>query len=584
METLWRIVRQADVNRNLYIIYILSTLLLVVFSIINFSALIPILELLFDDVKTLPVSNKGGSTIDDIKFEFYAFLLDTIQVSGKKIALFYICSAVMVSVFLANTFRYIADLCLVEFRLSIIYHIRKQLFEKVISQPLSAFSDHKKGDLISRMMNDIQEIENSVVYTIRVYLKEPFLIIGYLLILFSMSPELATYTLILFPISGMVISGIAKRLKQKARETQNVLGELTFMIDQMLSGIREVTSYGAQNFLNARFDDRNLKYATFNRSMGKRFQLAGPLSEVLGVASMMLILIVGGNMVLGSDNQLTASQFIAFLIIFSQILSPAKALSQAHSLAQRGIASANRINEIIDSEPELDLSSSTKPKPTFEKSIEFNKVSFSYDDKPVLNEIDFKIEKGNTYAIIGPSGSGKSTLADLICRFHDPTKGTILLDGENLKSFCLADIRELVAMVSQDVVLFNDTILNNITFGRNDVTKDAVIEAASISNAHHFIDVLPDGYDTIVGERGSKLSGGERQRIAIARAVLKNAPILILDEATSALDPNSEKLVKEALMRLMKGRTTVVITHKQGLIDISDQILKLEMSGRLTSG
>ncbi len=568
-------------ERRYFGFYLLLTLLFVFFNIINFAALVPILEVLFNEVEIPTVGTETSSFgLSYWKNSFYSCLYGVISTNGKKTALVYVCLIVLGSVFLANLFRYLADLCLVELRLSIVYNLRKNIFDILLNMPLAYLSRQKKGDLIARAMNDVQEVETSVIYTLKVYLKEPILILGFLAILFSMSASLALYSLILIPVSGLIISEISRKLKSKAVETQNVVGEIGFILDQMLSGIREIKSYGAQTFISNQFDRKNKDYANFNRSMGNKFQLAGPVSEVLGVATMVIILIIGGSIVLGNSGELNASQFIAFLIIFSQVLAPVKALSQAHSLMQRGMGSAKRIFEIIDVADTVIQKPSDQRLHYFDNRIEFKDVSFSYDKTVVLNKIDLIFEKGKTYALAGPSGAGKSTLVDLLCRFHDPTVGSVLLDEVDLRLYDLSDLRHLIAAVSQDTVLFNDTVRNNIVLGLPDISEERVVEVAKMANAYGFIKSLPQGYDTIIGERGSKLSGGERQRIAIARAVLKNAPILILDEATSALDQDSEDLVREALARLMKGKTTIIITHRLNSIENSDQIIRME-NGRI---
>lgn len=576
MNTFVRIIKQANLKRRFFGFYVLLTLLFVFFNIINFSALVPILEVLFNEVEIPQNTDSSSSFLGHWKTLFYSYLYDVISEDGKKTALVYVCLIVLGSVFLANLFRYLADLCLVELRLSIIYNLRKNIFNNLLHLPLAFLSRQKKGDLIARVMNDVQEVETSVIYTLKVYLKEPILIVGFLAILFSMSASLALYSLILIPISGFIISAISKKLKSKAVETQNVVGEIGFILDQMLSGIREIKSYGAQSFISNQFDQKNKDYANFNRSMGNRFQLAGPVSEVLGVSTMVVILIIGGSMVLGNSEELSASQFIAFLIIFSQVLAPAKALSQAHSLMQRGIASAKRIFEIFDADDGITKKSSSQQLENFENSIEFRDVSFSYENTVVINKVNLTFEKGKTYALIGPSGAGKSTLADLLSRFHDPTEGSIFLDDVDLRSYDLNDLRNLIAVVSQDTVLFNDTVRNNIVLGLPHVTDERVVEVVKSANAHGFVKNLPQGYDTIIGERGSRLSGGERQRIAIARAMLKNAPILILDEATSALDQVSEDLVRDAIKKLMEKRTTIIITHRLNSIIESDQIVQMD--------
>ena len=588
MKTFFRVIGYAHFGPKLFVPYAFATLLYVTFSIINFTALIPILEVLFDQVNTTTVSNSSAdpdSILSNLKQDFYHFLTGLISEKGKKYALFVICMIILSSVFLSNLFRYFSDLILVQVRAKIIYNLRKHLYDRMVSAPMSFFGENRKAETLSRMTTDIQEIETSVVYTLKVFLKEPVLVLGYLVILFSLSIELTIYTLALIPVSGIIISTIARNLKKKAFRSQGLLGEIAFILDETLSSMRIIKAFNAESFMTAQFSKVNRLYQGFNISMGRRFQLAGPLSEFLGVSTMIILLLFGGNMVIGQTESLSASQFIGFLIIFSQILAPAKAMSQAHSLMQRGIASANRVFEIVDQHKPRDVQGEFISIKVFNNNIQFKDVSFGYThERLVLKDVNLTIEKGKSYALVGSSGAGKSTLTDLILHYYRPKKGGIYLDGKNIDSLDQTDLRNLISVVTQETLLFNDTVFSNIKFNMEDKSKSDIIKAAKMANAHEFILRMSEGYETIIGDKGTKLSGGERQRIAIARAILKDAPILILDEATSALDSDTEKSIRATLDKLMHERTSIVITHRLNTIMSIDEIIILEQGQVIECG
>jgi subfamily B ATP-binding cassette protein MsbA len=409
-----------------------------------------------------------------------------------------------------------------------------------------------------------------------VVFREPATILLYFGVLFFMSFKLTLFTMLIIPISGAIIGGITKRLKKSAVQSQESLGRIVNILDETLGGMRVIKAFNAERFVRGKFDQETDHYSDVNVSMARKNELAAPISQFLGVSVVAGILVYGGSLVLSGESDLSASDFITYIIIFTQVLNPAKEISRAVSSIQRGIASAERIFEVIDTPSLIKSPDHPKPLTEFNQRIEFKQVGFAYGDTPVLREINFVLEKGKTIALVGPSGGGKSTLADLVPRFYDPTSGQILLDGVDLKLFATTDLRSLMGIVTQESILFNDTVFNNIAFGLEGITEAQVIDAAKIANAHQFISQLEEGYQTNIGERGSKLSGGQRQRLSIARAVLKNPPILILDEATSALDSESELLVQEALTKLMSHRTTLVIAHRLSTIQHADEILVIE--------
>jgi subfamily B ATP-binding cassette protein MsbA len=561
--------------------YALFTILYVVFSLVNFTVLIPLLQILFGQVDTEKINAIGSQpefsfTIDYFKNIFYFHFGEIINTKGKKQALQFVCIILICSVFLGNFFRYFAAILLAKFRIRVVTNLRNAIYGKITALEIGYFTEQKKGDIMSRITSDVLEIETSVVSTVKVLFKEPALIIGFFAILFSMSFSLTLYTLLLLPVSGGIISYIAKRLKKKATNSQESLGRINSIVDETLSGMRIIKAFTARPFMTDKFENEVKYYARQNMSIATKFELAGPISEFLGVGVVCGLLLIGGNMVLDNSSALSAAEFIAFIIIFSQILNPIKAISAAFSNIQRGLASGERVFAIINTPSTIQDASDAKAITAFDDKVAFNNVIFSYQEQKVLKNISLEIKKGTTVALVGPSGGGKSTLADLIPRFYDPQEGQITIDGIDLKQYKIEDVRKLIGVVTQESILFNDSIYNNIAFGLNNVAEADVINAAKVANAHDFIIEMPQGYHTNIGDRGGKLSGGQRQRLSIARAVLKNPPILILDEATSALDSESEKLVQEALNNLMRNRTSIVIAHRLSTIQSANKIVVIQ--------
>ena len=565
--------------------YVVFTLLSIIFSLATLALIAPLLEVLFDRIeaaKVLEYSQKPEPpiTIDYLKGWFYYYLIYWKTQLGSFTTLIYVSVVILICSLFSNLFKYFSHVELAHVRTSSVTKLRKTIFDKVSHLHIGFFTNERKGDIMSRITNDVQEVETSIVNSLTVVFREPATIIIYFIFLFTYSVKLTLFTIIVLPISGWLISGIAKRLKRKAVESQESLGRIVNILDETLGGMRVIKAFTARAFVAGRFGNEVDHYGNLNIHMAKRNELASPISEFLGVFFVAGILVFGGYLVLSGQSDLDAAGFISYIAIFTQVLQPGKAISKSFTSIQRGLASGERIFQIIDVVPAIQSRSDAVPVQSFSNSIEFKQVSFSYGEEKVLKNINLQIRKGSTVALVGPSGGGKSTLADLIPRFYDPTEGEVLLDGKPLQAYEVESLRRLMGIVTQESILFNDTIFNNIAFGIPDASEEAVIRAAKVANAHDFILQTELGYQTPIGERGSRLSGGQRQRISIARAVLKNPPILILDEATSALDSESERLVQEALTNLMRNRTSIVIAHRLSTIQHADEIVVIE-NGRI---
>lgn len=581
MNTYLRILSYARPFRRYFPIYVVYTLLAIIFGLLNFTLLKPLFDVIFEQVEPAALSKylvkpDFQFSIDYFLHLFNYYFIQVADTYGKFGTLVYVCMIIVISVFLSNLFTYLSGVVLAKVRAEIIKKMRMNIFEQVTQMHIGYFSSERKGDLMSKMTNDIQEVENSIVQSLRVVFKEPVTIILYFAVLFFMSVKLTLFTILVIPISGAVIGGITKRLKKKAVASQESLGRIVNILDETIGGMRVIKAFAAQNFMRSRFDKETDFYSRVNVSMARKNELASPASQFLGVSVVAGILVYGGSLVLSNTSDLGASDFITYIIIFTQVLNPAKEISRAASSIQRGLASAERIFEVVDTPSAIQNSPQAEKIQSFKEMICFQNVSFSYEKDIVLKDISFTLSKGKTIALVGPSGGGKSTIADLVPRFYDPSEGNLLLDGLDLRQIDLYSLRNLMGIVTQESILFNDTVFNNIAFGLDSITEAEVIEAAKIANAHEFIVQLEDGYYTNIGERGTKLSGGQRQRLSIARAVLKNPSILILDEATSALDSQSEKLVQEALSKLMNNRTTLVIAHRLSTIQHADEILVIK--------
>lgn len=554
---------------------ILSTLL----SLFSFATIIPVLQILFGlselDVVYMPLSQAATmqEVIEALKNNLYYFLQSQIESNGAQTVLLLLGACLVFLTGLKCLTAWLANFFMVPIRTGVLRDLRAQLYRKVVSLPIGFFTEERKGDVMSRMTNDVNEVEASIMSTLDMLFKDPIMILVYLITLLAISWQLTLFVLILLPIAGFLIGRIGRSLKRASTKGQEQNAEILTQIDETLGGLRVVKAFNAEKKLTDRFLLLiNATRATFNR-INRRYYLAHPVSEFLGTALIAILLWFGGVLILGNNSSIDAATFIYYLVIFYSIINPAKDLSKATYGIRRGMASLERIDKILNTESNIKEVSNPENLYDFQSVIRFENVSFAYqEDRPVLRNINLDIHKGQTIALVGQSGSGKTTMADLIPRFYDPVEGSITIDGVDIRTLKTFDLRALMGNVNQEAILFNDTFYNNITFGVKSATMEQVRQAARIANADDFIMATPDQYQTTIGDRGSRLSGGQRQRISIARAILKNPPILILDEATSALDTESEKLVQEALENLMKDRTTIVVAHRLSTIRNADLI------------
>jgi len=559
--------------------FFVFTILAVIFSVFQFALIIPLLNVLFDnnsgkEILSPPTFSVSANFFKDI-FYYQVYRLKAVN---PVYALYFITFVIVCAVLLANLFRYLAQRTLIKARTLLVKRIREALFEKINHLHMGFFTKEHKGDLISRMNSDVFEIEGVAANSLEVLFKEPSLIIGYFVALFAISTQLTLFTLIIIPISALGIATVQKRLRRDAKDAQASIGRLLTIMDETLTGMRIIRAFNATGFTLKKFSKENDFYRNASLQGFKRREMAPAFSEAAGVIVVAGILLYGGSLILQNGQTaagIQASEFIAFIAIFSQVLRPAKAMVVAGANIQRGRAAGERILEIIDKPIEVKDKDDAAELNEFRHEIEFRNVDFSYNDMPVLKNVSFTISKGKTVALVGVSGVGKSTIADLIPRFYDVKNGAVLVDGIDVRDYKMESLRSHMSFVTQETFLFNDTIFNNIAIGKPDATEEEVMEAARIANAHDFIRQTENGYQTSIGDRGIRLSGGQRQRLCIARAVFKNPSILILDEATSALDTESERIVQDALGKLMKGRTTLVIAHRLSTIKEADEIIVL---------
>ena len=584
MNTYFRLLQYAKPYKWLIPQYFIYTLLFVLFSVINLAVLAPLLNLLFKPPSTDVVEMAQGEPNLWSLEQFYAYLNEFIAAQTKEEALYTICLILIISVVLANLFNYLTLMLQAKARINAVTNLRNSVFNRITELDMGYFTDARKGDVMTKVSTDVQNIEATIVNSLTVLFKEPFLIMGYFFILFFISVELTLYTLLLVPISGSAISQIAKRLKRRAQFTQESISRMTNILEETLSGIRVIKAFNAQWYTQKKFTDEAGVYAHQSMKMAIKSNLSAPLAQVLGTSMLCLILLIGGNMVLSDTHQLDPSKFILFLITFGQLIVPAKNIANAFTNIQKGLVSSERVFQLIDTPIQVTDNANAKDLENFNSGISFKNVHFAYEDRKVLDDISFNIAKGSTVAMVGQSGAGKSTIADLLARFYNPAEGAIRVDGQNIKDITISSLRKKMGIVTQESILFNDTIRQNISFGKAGANLEEIIAAAKIANAHDFIMQLEKDYDTVIGERGSKLSGGQKQRMSIARALLKNPEILILDEATSALDSESEKLVQDAILNLTKNRTTLVIAHRLSTIQNADLILVLKEGKIIQSG
>lgn len=585
MKGIKQLFKHTFLYKRTTILVILSNLLFVIFNLLSLVLFIPFLEIIFKkteneianaEIVLKPNWDERANFIEYFKeyFEFwkYEFVLE----AGQMGALQFVCISVLIAFFLKNLFRYSAVYHQSFLRMAVVRDLRRKLFSRAMYLPLSYYSEEKKGNLLTRLTADLNEVEIAVVSTLELVFREPIAIVVNLAILFYLSPQLTLFSLILLPISALAISRIRKSLKRTSQKGQEQMSELLSTIEESLGGIRVIKAFTAEKIAIARFDNKNIHHQNLITRTFRKKDLASPLNEFFGACVLIAIVWYGGGLILDKSSTMDGADFITFIIIFSQFLRPISSIASALTYLKKAEVSLQRVNEIIDLEDPIKNPVEPLQKLDIKDRITLSNVDFSYEDELVLKNISFEIEKGKTIALVGESGSGKSTIADLIPRFHDVTNGEILIDSINVKSVLKEDLRKLISVVTQESILFNDSVSNNIAFGNPEASKEDIIAAAKVANAHEFILGLENGYDTNIGDRGNKLSGGQKQRISIARAVLSNAPIMILDEATSALDTESERLVQDALDKLMKNRTSLVIAHRLSTIRYADEIIVLK--------
>ncbi len=580
MKQFWRIARYIRPYRRFIALNMLSNLGMAIFSVISIPALIPFLQVLLGKEQP-PVTQRPElswsieSATDYFYYQMYAFA----EVDKEK-ALLFVCATMVVVYFFRNLFRYFSLVFMLPVSNGIVRDIRAILLDKLLLLPLSFFTEERKGDLMSRFTADVQEIETSILSMIQALIREPLMILGALALMLYISPPLLLFSLTLILFTAVIIGGVGRALKRSSSAVQFKLGDLVSLIEETLSGLRVVKGFNAEGFVARKFGFENNTYKALLIRMNRRRNLASPLSEFLGVTTVCVLIWYGYREVQSGD--LTVPRFLAFLYAFFSIIDPVKSFSNAYYNVQKGLAAVDRVEQVMMAETDLPEPVDPVPFTGFHRDIVFEMVSFAYkkSDVSALQNINITIPKGKVLALVGLSGSGKSTLVDMIPRFHDPTEGRILIDGVDLRRIRTRDLRTVMGIVSQEPILFNDSIYHNIVFGLEGVKESEVIEAAKAAHAHEFIMATPEGYQTNIGDRGMKLSGGQRQRLTIARALLRNPEILILDEATSALDSESEKLVQAALNQLLRDRTAIVIAHRLSTIQYADRIAVLK-EGRI---
>ncbi len=575
MRKFFRIIALIKPYSKYAVLNIFFNILSVIFSLVSLTMVVPFFGLLFGTIELVDSPPEMRMSTDALLGYFYYYISTIIISYGKVEALMFICVLVVVLFFFKNLFRYLGMFFLSPVHSGIVKDLRQKIFKQILILPLAYYSDQRKGDIMARSTNDVEEVKHSIISSLEMIFREPFAIIFFLGALFFISVKLTLFVLILLPFTIFVIGRIGKSLKRTSVKAQRQLGVLLAMLEETLSGLRIIKAFNAIDYTNDKFIKNNKRLNTLMVRAFRKRDMSSPLSEFMGALVLVVVMWFGGRLVLEGADGLAPEVFIAYIIIFSQLIPPAKALSAAYYNILKGIAASDRIFEIIDAPEVIEEKNDALPVKSFNKHIIFNGVSFAYENEPVLNNINLTIEKGKTIALVGVSGSGKTTLANLLPRFYDVVGGEILIDDTPIKDLVISDLRGLMGVVSQDAILFNDTIFNNIAFAMSHYSEEEVVEAAKVANAHEFIIQMEEGYQTNIGDCGNKLSGGQKQRISIARAVLKNPPILILDEATSSLDTESEKLVQDALFKLMRNRTSIVIAHRLTTIRHADEIVVL---------
>lgn len=550
------------------------------FALFSFAMIIPFLQVLFGNQ---PMVNEAMDFELSTKYLIHTFnyLMTRIMINyGKYSSLVMVSILVVIFSLLKNGFIFVSNYVLAPIRARVVRDIRNEIYRKVLKLPLSFYTEARKGDVMSRISSDVQEIEASILNTLSMFFRDPITIIIFLGVLFTLSFKLTIFVIFVLPVTGFLIGRVAKSLRRTSFKGQERLGELMAMLEETLGGLRIIKAFNGEKKMEKKFYFINDRFTRLLNKVMRRRYLASPISEFLGTIVLMIIMVFGGSLVLSGESKMTSESLILFLIIFSQIISPAKSFSNAYFSIQKGLASVDRIDQLLKADLKIEEKENATPINTFREQIEYRNVSFKYDKELVLKDINLTIKKGQTIALVGKSGSGKSTLVDLLPRFMDVTEGEVLIDGVPVQDYKIKDLRKLMGIVSQQSILFNDTFFNNIAFSVDDPVAEEVVEAAKVANAHEFIITAQDQYEESIGEGGGKLSGGQKQRLSIARAVMANPPILILDEATSSLDTESERLVQDAMIRLMRNRTSIVIAHRLSTIKHADLIIVLD-EGRI---
>jgi subfamily B ATP-binding cassette protein MsbA len=575
MKKYKRIFRYLTNYKGQILLYFLFVILSIVFSIVSLGMLAPFFNLIFKQDKA--GMGQGNNPLFKSLQDLMLKQMDSPGIFGGTLGvLALLCIIIVVSILLKNLFLYLSYYILNPLKNTIVNNLRSELYNKILHLPIGYFTEKRKGDLISRITNDVAEVEGSIVGTLEGLVRDPLTIILNFAVLFYISPRLTFFILLSIPLIGFVIGRITRSLKKQSSDVALKHGESVSVLDETLTGLRVIKAFNVEKLLRARFFTINNELLNAKNHIGYKRDLASPLSEFMGVVIFCGILWFGGQLVLKKEIALPAELFLAYLALFYNIINPVKTLSTSFSNMAKGSAAIERIEEVLTTTSTVDDNPTGKQIVSFNDKIEFRNVRFAYDDAVILDNINLTVEKGRTIALVGSSGAGKSTLADLVPRFHDVTSGEVLIDGINIKDYSLHSVRSLMSIVTQEPILFNDTVAGNIRLGKEDATDDEITAAAKVANAHNFIVQKEKGYETNIGDRGTKLSGGERQRLTIARAVVKNPPILILDEATSSLDTESERLVQDAINNMMQNRTSIVIAHRLSTIRHADEIIVLQ--------
>ena len=577
MESIKRLFSYAGPLHKYWPGFLLLSFLALIFGVANYALLGPFLSVLFESDSIETVARPEFSfSVDFVKDWFSYVLADLVHRAGPMKGLLFVSISLVLMCLCANICRYLSQRILVSLKTTVMTGLRKDLFSKIASLHIGYFNNERKGNILSILSNDVNEIQNTVANSLHIMMRDPILIIGFLVMLFYMSPRLTLVSLIALPLTGLAVTAITRRMKAASVEMQGLMGQILSQFEETISGLRIIRAFNADKYVTERFDRTNEQHRQLSRQVYNRQEMASPTSEFLGITIAAVVLIYGGWLNMQGKLGMSWSGFIVYIMFYWKVLEPAKNLANCYASVRKGLVSCDRVFSILDIPDKITEAPDAKSKATFDDRIEFRDVKFAYTEEPVLKGISFDIPKGKMVAVVGHSGAGKSTVADLLPRFWDITGGSITLDGTDIRQYRIRDLVGLMGIVPQEPILFNDTVANNIAFGMEGVTREQIIAAAKVANADEFISTMEGGYDANIGDRGSKLSGGQRQRIAIARAVLKNPPIMILDEATSALDTESERLVQEALTKLMENRTSLVIAHRLSTIRHADEIIVLK--------